>query len=71
MARRAFLVSIMSEMLDVLSKCGILGLFGLVYRKNARKVHLSEMYETYDWVNDDEYNNLATWIEKAAKAVGR
>ena len=25
----------------------------------------------YDWVNDDGYNNLGTWIEAAAKAAGR
>lgn len=25
----------------------------------------------YDWVNDDGYNNLGDWIEKAAKQAGR
>lgn len=39
--------------------------------RNGRKVYFSEMYETYDWVNDDGYKNLASWIEKAAKAAGR
>jgi Cft2 family RNA processing exonuclease len=39
--------------------------------KDGRKVYFSEMYETYDWVNDDGYNNLSSWIEKAAKAAGR
>jgi Cft2 family RNA processing exonuclease len=39
--------------------------------KDGRKVYFSEMYETYDWVNDDGYNNLSFWIEKAAKAAGR
>lgn len=39
--------------------------------KNGRKVYFSEMYETYDWVNDDGYKNLASWIEKATKAAGR
>ena len=39
--------------------------------KNGRKVYFSEMYETYDWVNDDGYKNLSSWIEKAAKAAGR
>lgn len=38
--------------------------------KNGRKILFSTMYETYDWVNDDGYNNLAIWIEKAAKAAG-
>ena len=26
---------------------------------------------TYDWVSDDGYTNLRTWIEAAAKAAGR
>lgn len=39
--------------------------------KDGRKVYFSEMYQTYDWMNDDGYNNLSSWIEKAAKAVGR
>jgi Cft2 family RNA processing exonuclease len=39
--------------------------------RDGRKVYLSEIYETYDWVNDDGYNNLSSWIEKAAKAAGR
>lgn len=39
--------------------------------KDGRKVYFSEMYQTYDWVNDDGYNNLSSWIEKAAKAAGR
>lgn len=25
----------------------------------------------YDWVNDDGYNNMGDWIEKAAKSAGR
>lgn len=28
-------------------------------------------YPVYDWINDDGYNNLGNWIEKAAKAAGR
>ncbi|HIF9205203.1 TPA: TIR domain-containing protein [Photobacterium damselae] len=39
--------------------------------KHGNKTYFSDMYETYDWVNDDGYTNLATWIENAAKAVGR
>lgn len=38
---------------------------------NGKKTHFSEMYPTYDWVNDDGYNNIHKWIEKAAKAAGR
>ena len=31
----------------------------------------SKIYPTYNWVDDDGYNNLQKWIEKAAKAAGR
>ena len=30
-----------------------------------------KMYATYDWVRDDGYSNLSTWIENAANAAGR
>lgn len=36
--------------------------------KNYR---FSELYELYDWIKDDGYNNLGNWIEKAAKQAGR
>jgi len=29
------------------------------------------LYKSYDWVNDDGYSNISTWIEAAAKAAGR
>ncbi|MFT6905966.1 MAG: hypothetical protein ACJAS1_002629 [Oleiphilaceae bacterium] len=28
-------------------------------------------YPTYDWINDDGYNNMGDWIEAAAKTAGR
>lgn len=28
-------------------------------------------YKTYDWINDDGYNNIGAWVEAAAKAAGR
>ena len=31
---------------------------------NGRK-YLSGVYPTYDWVNDDGYNNFADWVEDA------
>jgi hypothetical protein len=34
-------------------------------------VHFTSVAETHDWVNDDGYNNFRSWVEKAAKAVGR
>lgn len=39
--------------------------------QNGRKVPFSSIYKTYDWVDDDGYNNMPTWIEAAAKAAGR
>lgn len=34
------------------------------------KVPFSNLYQSYDWVRDDGYNNLSTWVETAAKAAG-
>jgi len=31
----------------------------------------SSYYKTYDYVDDDGYNNLGKWIEEAAKLAGR
>lgn len=39
--------------------------------QDGKKVPLSYLYRTYDWLNDDGYTNLAMWIEAAAKAAGR
>ena len=39
--------------------------------RNGRNVYFSEMYPTYDWVLNNGYNNLGTWVERAAAAVGR
>lgn len=38
---------------------------------NGRKVYFSEMYKTYDYVRDNGYKNLGTWVENAAVAAGR
>lgn len=38
--------------------------FGLVNDKE-RLVRFSSLFDTYCWVNDDGYNNLADWIEAA------
>lgn len=35
------------------------------------KKYFFERFITYDWVADDGYNNLGTWIEKAAKEAGK
>jgi len=42
--------------------------FGKLY---IDRVYLSDIYLTYDWINDDGYNNFAEWVEKAAQKAGR
>jgi hypothetical protein len=39
--------------------------------QNGRKVLLSEIYPTYDWVNDNGRDNIGGWIETAAKRAGK
>jgi len=39
--------------------------------RNGSKILLSNIYRAYDWVANDGYVNLGTWIEEAAKDVGR
>jgi hypothetical protein len=33
--------------------------------------YLSTIYPTYDWVNDNGYLNFTSWVEQAARNVGR
>ncbi len=40
-------------------------------KDNGRDVPFSRLYKTYDWIRDDGYNNMPTWIESAAAAAGR
>ena len=39
--------------------------------ENGKKVLLSQIYPTYDWVNNDGYKNFGGWIEEAARKAGR
>jgi hypothetical protein len=39
--------------------------------RGGGKVSFSKIYKTYDWVRDDGYHNMPSWIEAAAKAAGR
>lgn len=46
--------------------------FGSLGKNSLGKgVFYSNVATTYDWVNDDGYNNFAPWVESAAKAVGK
>ncbi|NCN45462.1 MAG: TIR-like domain-containing protein [Candidatus Pacebacteria bacterium CG10_big_fil_rev_8_21_14_0_10_36_11] len=39
--------------------------------RDGKKIYFAELYKTYDWVNDDGYNNMGNWIEIAAANAGR
>lgn len=39
--------------------------------RDGRNILFSELYPTYDWVNDDGRNKMGDWIEAAAKKAGR
>jgi hypothetical protein len=39
--------------------------------RDGKKVYFPEIYQTYDWVNDDGRNTIGDWIEAAAKKAGR
>lgn len=39
--------------------------------KDWRKIYFSSIYRTYDWVDNDGYNNMGKWIEQAAKDAGK
>jgi Thoeris protein ThsB, TIR-like domain len=39
--------------------------------RDGKNVLLSDIYPTYDWVNDDGYHKMGDWIEAAAKKAGK
>lgn len=39
--------------------------------EGATKTYFSRFYPTYDYINNDGYNNLGNWIEEAARKAGR
>lgn len=38
---------------------------------NVNQTPLNSMYRQYNWVTDNGYANISSWIEAAANAVGR
>lgn len=45
---------------------------GLYYLTSIKqKKYFSELYQTYDWILDNGYKNIGSWIEAAAKLTGR
>ena len=46
--------------------------FGEIGKKpNGSPAYFSVDYKTYDWVNDNGYENLGKWIEQAAADAGK
>lgn len=46
--------------------------FGDIFTdEKGEKKYFWQLYPTYDWVNNNGYNNLGDWVEKAAKKAGR
>lgn len=47
--------------------------FDRVYitQPDGAKKYFSSIYPTYDWVANDGYKNLGSWVEAAAKAAGK
>ena len=45
--------------------------FGEIFKKNGKSVYFWQLYSTYDWIDDNGYDKLGDWIEKAAKESGK
>lgn len=64
-----------SQMKDISGKADPRGVNPLSYWHytdgNGQKVYFSQVYPTYDWVDDDGYANFGSWVEKAAKMAGK
>jgi hypothetical protein len=39
--------------------------------REGRRIYLSSIYSTYDWVENDGYNNLGDWVEEAARKAAK
>lgn len=47
-------------------------LFGDIFLSPTdNKKYFSERFSSYDWVENDGYSNLGSWVEAAAKQAGR
>lgn len=54
---------------NVLAKRGANPFDSITWTKTGQPI--SNTYHTYDWVRDNGYHNLQSWIEAAAKQAGR
>lgn len=42
-----------------------------ITESDGSKKYLSSLYPTYDWINNNGYENLGKWVEEAARRAGR
>lgn len=45
--------------------------FVWTYNFDGSKKFFSEIYPTYDWINNDGYHNFSSWVEFAAQKAGK
>ena len=45
--------------------------FGSIFQDGDNKQYFYERFTTYDWKDDDGYNNFGDWVEQAAENAGR
>jgi hypothetical protein len=47
--------------------------FSLIYTEDdfGRRITLSSIYPTYDWIDNSGYVNFPSWVDKAATMAGR
>jgi hypothetical protein len=45
--------------------------FGPIFTSRDDKKYFYERFPAYDWIDDDGYNNIGSWIETAAKKAWR
>jgi hypothetical protein len=38
---------------------------------DGSKTYLSSLYPTYDWIDNNGYENIGKWVEEAARKAGR
>ncbi len=46
--------------------------FGEIEKDNSgNPIYFWQRYQTYDWVNDNGYHKLGSWVEEVAKKAGK
>lgn len=69
-SRNGFVVIYINNMRNVLGQFDTRGKNPLDSRyveRGGRKIYLSNLYPSYDWVRDNGRDNLGRWVEEAAR----